>query len=868
MTAIKKLIDGSGNQYFPQTHTKAVIDDYGNSVEGVLDMQTQLINQAQMEAGTVPSDNYPTEGSTNWVTSGGVFSETHVGNENVEIDLTEYTAVRAYPNPNTWVCTNNTYPYNGKFIPVTALQRYKIVAQNSTFTEYAFLTSNTYSQGATVQYATGSIKTTLLSGQSVVVTAPINATYLWVSDYTDADRSPAALLEYNKVGVREIVTDLDSAPTKDSDKLISSGAVYEGIYEAAIMEDVPFNYTIGYKLNENGALVADENYGVSDFLECAYKDKITSYHGNTDTVASMVVYNSSKTKRNYYRNNTSPSRTAEVSNTDVAYFRVCFNMDYAGAGAAVNGVRVFTAEGGIKTAKDGINELQDEIDAIPTQTDEAIDKALATQNTTTKNLYLGTLVNAAENNGELSPSSSYADRRVINKSMFCVPFQGVKVTYKIPDNIAIVFKTSDRPTTTGNQYSSGWLTNATTSYTFPQEARVYRIIFANNNTDHTGNITAATVQGLIDNGDIRFTYEDPYPNVLERNTYKSNLLRAALAVKPGHEPCILSHISDVHGDVVRLKNFYDYSKYLQVDACLATGDFVSYGYGNRNEFINEVFDGDILALWVVGNHEFKNIGSADSYAEYTQTLAERYNYLSETGVVSTHNYYYYDIADKNIRVIAIDQYNGYYGSWNLGGKIGQAQLDWLVATLGSTPAGYGVCIILHEPESAMVKDNDYATFYEPANPSYNGFYESTELPITHIVDAFINKSTWSASYTNAQSESISISCDFTNRDATTEFIAYFCGHTHRDRVGIADIQTSRQVIFSTNIGNGLYGPTNYAEWCNGTDLPRGGCGVCQDCFNIYSIERSTKTIRVIRIGSDLTKAFADRKYMEIPYATV
>lgn len=74
MTAIKKLINGSGNQYFPETHTKAVVDDYGNSVESVLDTQNDLINQAQMAVGAVPSDIYPTEGSTNWVTSGGVHS--------------------------------------------------------------------------------------------------------------------------------------------------------------------------------------------------------------------------------------------------------------------------------------------------------------------------------------------------------------------------------------------------------------------------------------------------------------------------------------------------------------------------------------------------------------------------------------------------------------------------------------------------------------------------------------------------------------------------------------------------------------------------------------------------------------------------
>jgi hypothetical protein len=218
---------------------------------------------------------------------------------------------------------------------------------------------------------------------------------------------------------------MDGEPTDNSNKLVSSGGVYDAIFDAAIMEDVPYNYTPGYKLNEKGALVADENYGVSDFLECQYRDDITSYHGATDTVASMVVFNSSKTKVNYYRNNTSPSRTVTVSNSGVTYFRVSFNLDYANAGAAVNGVRVFTPVGGVKTAKDAINELQGEIDAIPEQTNELIDKALATQNTSIKNLYIGTLVNADQNNGVLNPSGSYANIRVTNKSMFAVPYYGM-----------------------------------------------------------------------------------------------------------------------------------------------------------------------------------------------------------------------------------------------------------------------------------------------------------------------------------------------------------------------------------------------------------------------------------------------------------
>lgn len=85
MTAIKKLIDGNGNQYFPQTHTNAVVDDNGYSVESRMQAVQDVVNQAQMAIGAVPSDLAPTEDSTNWVTSGGVYNAMQV----VQSELTE-----------------------------------------------------------------------------------------------------------------------------------------------------------------------------------------------------------------------------------------------------------------------------------------------------------------------------------------------------------------------------------------------------------------------------------------------------------------------------------------------------------------------------------------------------------------------------------------------------------------------------------------------------------------------------------------------------------------------------------------------------------------------------------------------------------
>lgn len=71
MTVIKKITDKNGTDVFLRTHTKAVVDDNGYTVESRLQAMQDEINQAQLEVGAVPSDLTPTESSTNWVTSGG-----------------------------------------------------------------------------------------------------------------------------------------------------------------------------------------------------------------------------------------------------------------------------------------------------------------------------------------------------------------------------------------------------------------------------------------------------------------------------------------------------------------------------------------------------------------------------------------------------------------------------------------------------------------------------------------------------------------------------------------------------------------------------------------------------------------------------
>lgn len=262
----KTRVFPSGEQFFPITHTKAVIDDNGYSVESRMQAVQDEVNQAQMAIGAVPSDLAPTEGSSNWVTSGGVYNATTVGNANVEIDLSGYTAVRAYPNPNTWLVTNSSFPYYGMFIPVEANRKYRITANASYDSTYAFLTTNTYRQGATVSYATGCEKETVPAGASVIVESASNASYLWIGTYTTHDVTPQKIEEYNKIAVRELLNEIDTVPTKDSKNLVSSDGVYQSMRYYTYVVTPSYSTLSGSYVKTDGSLGESSSFSITSLI--------------------------------------------------------------------------------------------------------------------------------------------------------------------------------------------------------------------------------------------------------------------------------------------------------------------------------------------------------------------------------------------------------------------------------------------------------------------------------------------------------------------------------------------------------------------------------------------------------------------------
>lgn len=227
MAQIKKITDKQGNEVFIRTSTKAVVDSNGYTVESRLQAMQDEINAKQLEVVAVPSDLTPTDGSTNWVTSGGLYNQLNIGDTNIEIDLAQYDIVAAFPNPSKWAVNYNEY--KGMFIPVTPAKKYRIIGNVERNTYYAFLTTNSYSANANVSYATGSNRTTVQPNTYTIAEAPSDAKYLYLAAYTTGDATPQKVEVYNKKSVVEVLGDVDIIPVKNSKKLVESGGVYDSL---------------------------------------------------------------------------------------------------------------------------------------------------------------------------------------------------------------------------------------------------------------------------------------------------------------------------------------------------------------------------------------------------------------------------------------------------------------------------------------------------------------------------------------------------------------------------------------------------------------------------------------------------------------
>ena len=112
------------------------------------------------------------------------------------VDLSTYQQKRAFPSPDNWITNSDNYPFYGKFVPITSGCKYYLKANDNAAFNYAFLTTNAYSNFSVVSYATGCTREKVNAGESVTVIAPSDAHYLYILTQTTENTAPDIVSEY------------------------------------------------------------------------------------------------------------------------------------------------------------------------------------------------------------------------------------------------------------------------------------------------------------------------------------------------------------------------------------------------------------------------------------------------------------------------------------------------------------------------------------------------------------------------------------------------------------------------------------------------------------------------------------------------
>lgn len=305
---------------------------------------------------------------------------------------------------------------------------------------------------------------------------------------------------------------------------------------------------------------------------------------------------------------------------------------------------------------------------------------------------------------------------------------------------------------------------------------------------------------------------------------------------------VLFHISDLHGDNIRLDNCLRTAEHIGADAVINTGDIVAVvDMDGCKPFIEtSIRHGAIPQFLCVGNHEsYYHTDYTWIYNFMFSDLANIHGYMHNSIKRAQYPFYFKDIADKQLRIIALDQYN-----------VTSTQINWLCETLINTPSGYGIILMYHEAEYRSVQSETAANFFCGNSTMLT---RSSNRFIVEIIDKFISRTTYN-------------SYDFSLVPSSVEFIAHCNGHDHNDWIGYVNSATNRQVQLNCNCGIAFqsYDQTN-STLNENSDLLRTPGDPNENCFNAYVIDRQMKEITIIRFGAIKKKDNSERFKATIKY---
>lgn len=864
MANVKIIQDKDGTLVFPLTHTKAVVNDAGTNVDTMLaakqnsaDLAT--INGSRIDHGgnvtivaaegqTITIDATPTQNSNNAVSSDGVatqFLDTQLLITG-DVWVSDWMfKKKGYIERDGVMTTASTWLYG--VVAVKAGQTLNVVTELSEGS-YPFM-------GIAASSNVG-------IGDSVTIIHGVN--YTAEQDvYIVLSIREGRTIRVKLISQNFISQQTENTPTLGSNKLVNSNGIKVAIDDVdnklsqiTLKEQIPANYVEGkaVKVSDSTYEVYNaDGYIVSALIPYTANTRLIWYSGfiTQDLTKQLIFLNNSKNYSTYWNSYANSGFVASVYNTIDGFILATFYLrdDYDCRLEDGDGNVVYrpTAE----YSKYYVNP-------------ERIKNNTAKE-TNGADLFIGNVVN-------ISPKISGADvvdtKVATMDSSILVPYRGIKMTFTLPEylNVGIITASSGIGTATISAYFSNG-----DSYTLPSSAALYRLFFIRaDNMD----IDVEDVNAMIESGDIRVVYNNYNSNIITDNSCAEKYLKAIMyqlhigrdVLGENYVPNmpVFAHISDIHGDAERLKRCLDYCQYLGVCACLISGDQVNFNATNGQNFVDYISANYTFPVLVcIGNHD--NYTLTSSQQQYEQivmrSILSYESIVPDSVIVPYPTYYYKDI--EGIRVIVLNQFDN-----NVEGYISQAQADFFVSALLTTPNEYGVIVMAHSPEKKVVKISGSDKFYQDSAPGGESYYrfDNSEDFIRQIIDTFIARGTLSKTFIKDGQNAVTVNIDFTLIDASVKFLMQVTGHEHGDRIGFAGSTSSNQLMFNITTGASIYGlGVIQAEWADDSDLPRGGKGSVQDAFNIYAIDKETETIRIARIGSNVTNELKDRNYMVVNY---
>lgn len=444
---------------------------------------------------------------------------------------------------------------------------------------------------------------------------------------------------------------------------------------------------------------------------------------------------------------------------------------------------------------------------------------------------------------------------VVMKNPILIPYAGVKFNVHIDallqglkviiyhgynegvtSSISNVSKYSSGDLLDGDSFSFPVNSAAIESSTWDQNDRYYRIGFFSSELEMSLN----DIKEAIRLGYIAITYEDKDSEVVARNPRPTEIIEASKSAKTPsqHHNFVLTHVSDLHGHGIALLNALKFSKAINSQALMVTGDVVVQSSYDGYDYVHELCQEFALPSFLTtGNHDGVGASASSFNSGFIGPMATAFGYQRSSTSVA---YYYKDLATPKIRIIVLDCCDT-SASYRIN-SVGSAQLTWLQNTLASTPNGYGVIIAMHQPVGKLTAAS------VTAHPSFADWNDELDG---------VNYSFANTTWTGASGIKSAVDSFIANGG---EFIMYAVGHVHSDVVGIISGTAQTQLMAAVASPNRML-DMQYDNVALGD-----GRGKAQDVINAYVIDRKRHAVRVVRVGANMTTDLKERLVEEFNYA--